>query len=211
MATDNEHMDGDFENRLGRRIRELREAAGMNSQKKLAERTNLSQGYISQLEKGVRRSMSPPMAERLAKALGVSVVELTSLMPEATAAAVGGKHLMPLVGVVSAGKGADEQFEPGATLSISNLYPSGTVAYRVDGTSLTDAGICHGDYVLVRPQPQASLGEMVVVYVPDIGTVVKIKRKKHYASRDSERKREPIPITDGCREYGVLVGVIRKY
>lgn len=203
-------MADGFGNRLGDRIRELREAAGMNSQKKLAERTGISQGYISQLEKGVRRSASPDITEKLAKALGVSVTELSSLMPEGVAAAVGGRHQIPLIGVVSAGDGVEDQYPPDATLSVSGLFPPGTVAYRVQGTSMLDANVCDGDYILVRPKPQAELGEVVVVFVPDVGTVVKIKRKKHYASANTQQNRDPIPANDGCREFGVLVGVIRK-
>jgi repressor LexA len=197
-------------NLLGSTIRKLREGAGMNSQKKLAVRAGISQGYLSQIENGERRSVSPDTAEKLAKALGVQVTELTALMPGGAAAAIEGRHQIPLVGVVSAGEGADEQFGPHATISVSNMFPRGTVAYQVSGTSMLDANVCDGDYILVRLQPQAAIGEVVVVYVPDVGTVVKIKRKKHYASANDRQPWEPIPVSDGCREFGVLVGVIRK-
>lgn len=198
------------ENRLGRRIRELREAAGMNSQKKLADKARLSQGYLSQLEKGVRRSASPEITKRLARALNVPTSELASLMPDGVAAAIGGRNLIPLIGVVSAGDGVEDAYSPDTTLSVSGLFPPGTVAYLVQGTSMVDAHVCDGDYILVRPKPQAEPGEIVVVWVPDMGTVVKLKRKKHYASANDRQPREPIP-SDGCREYGVLVGIIRKY
>lgn len=116
---------------------------------------------------------------------------------------------VPLCGVVSAGDGAGEEYPPGTMLSVPKLYPPGTVAYRVKGDSMTDHHIIEGDYVLVRPHPNGGVGEVVVVWVPDTGTVVKLKRKKHYASVNDVKPRNPIPC-DGCKEYGVLVGVIRK-
>jgi hypothetical protein len=105
----------------------------------------------------------------------------------------------------------EEQFQDGDTLSVSTLYPPGVVAYRVAGSSMIDANIVDGDFVIVRLKPQAELGEVVVVFVPDMGTVVKVKRKRHYASANKLQGGELIPACDGCREYGVLVGVIRKY
>lgn len=116
---------------------------------------------------------------------------------------------LPLVGVVAAGDGEDDVFERGTVLPVHTLYPAGTVAYLVRGDSMVDMLIANGDYVLVRPQPEAQPGEVVVVWVPDCGTVVKLKRKKHYASANDAKPRNPIPA-EGCREYGVLVGVIRK-
>lgn len=40
--------------------------------------------------------------------------------------------------------------------------PSGCFALRVRGTSMQEAGICHGDFVLVRPQRWAERGDFVV-------------------------------------------------
>lgn len=132
--------------------------------------------------------------------LGVRLVE--------QGADTGGVHV-PLCGVVSAGDGAGEEYPPGTLLSVPKLCPPGTVAYRVKGDSMADHHIIDGDYVLVRPHPDGAVGEVVVVWVPDCGTVVKLKRKKHYASANDAKPRNPIPC-DGCKEYGVLVGVIRK-
>lgn len=176
--------------RIRERLKELQW-----TQSRLADEIGVRPPHINRVLKA-ERPIELETVARIATALGVEPEELLSL-------------LVPLKGVVSAGDGEDEEFTAGTTLPVHNLYPPGTVAYLVRGDSMVDALIASGDYVLVRPQPEAQPGEVVVVWVPDQGTVVKLKRKKHYASANDAKPRNPIPA-DGCREYGVLVGVIRK-
>jgi DNA-binding XRE family transcriptional regulator len=61
--------------RLSTGIRRLREARDM-TQQELATRAGLTQGYVSQLESGLKQSPSLPTLRKLARALGVPVAEL---------------------------------------------------------------------------------------------------------------------------------------
>ncbi len=176
------------------RIRSRLEELGW-TQTQLADAVGVKPPHMSRVLKGDRPAELDTVV-RIAEVLEVAPEELLAM-------------LVPLKGVVCAGDGADEEYPVGTTLPVHSLYPLGTVAYLVQGQSMEDALIGDGDYVLVRPNPQASAGEIVVVWVPDMGTVVKLKRKKHYAGANERQPREPIAM-DGCREYGVLVGVIRK-
>ena len=63
--------------RFGRRLREVREGAGL-SQEKLAELATLHRTYVSSVERG-KRNISIENIERLALALDVS---MRDLMPE---------------------------------------------------------------------------------------------------------------------------------
>ena len=65
---------------VGKRIKEVRKQKGM-SQDELAERAELSSQYISQIETG-RKKGSLPTYNKLAKALGVSIDELTGSISE---------------------------------------------------------------------------------------------------------------------------------
>lgn len=60
--------------RFGKRLREVREAAGI-SQEKLAELASLHRTYVSSVERG-KRNISIENIERLSVALGVSMREL---------------------------------------------------------------------------------------------------------------------------------------
>ena len=61
--------------RLAVKLRRTREAKGV-SQYALAKKARVSQGYISALEAGAKRSPGVDVLQRLAKALGVPVTEL---------------------------------------------------------------------------------------------------------------------------------------
>src|SRR5947207_588057 len=60
---------------MGTLIKELRDGKGW-TQAKLAERAGVTQGFISQLEQGIRVKVTLESAGKLARALGVDVGEL---------------------------------------------------------------------------------------------------------------------------------------
>ena len=82
---------------------------------------------------------------------------------------------VPLVGEVAAGTGVLAQE------NIEELYPlpedfTGTGSLfmlRVKGDSMIEAGIVEGDFVVVRQQPDAQHGEIVVAGIPDEEATVK--------------------------------------
>jgi len=61
--------------RLSRVIQQLRETKGL-TQRDLAKRAKVTQGYVAQLEGGLKKNPSLPVLRRLAKALGVLVTDL---------------------------------------------------------------------------------------------------------------------------------------
>jgi transcriptional regulator with XRE-family HTH domain len=60
---------------LGGRIKAAREQGGL-TQNELAARAGISRIYIAKLEGGARNSPSLPVLDRIAKALGVTLVDL---------------------------------------------------------------------------------------------------------------------------------------
>ena len=82
---------------------------------------------------------------------------------------------VPLIGVVTAGL---------PILAVENIEgylpwegEAGCFALRVRGDSMIEAGILDGDKVIVRPQPSAENGEIVVALLGDEATVKRLKRK----------------------------------
>lgn len=85
-----------------------------------------------------------------------------------------GKQI-PIVGVVTAGL---------PILAIENIEgyipwdgPDNCFALRVRGESMIGAGILDGDKVVVRPQPTAENGEIVVALLGDEATVKRFRRR----------------------------------
>ncbi len=82
---------------------------------------------------------------------------------------------VPLVGEVAAGTGvlAEENVEEFLPLP-EDFTGSGTLfMFRVRGDSMIDAGIVDGDYVVVRQQPGADPGDVVVAGIPGEEATVK--------------------------------------
>lgn len=113
-------------------------------------------------------------------------------------------------GVVSAGRGLDEPGKIG-TIALNKLIPNGTTAYVVSGNSMIDEHILDGDYIFIRDAKEhpPEIGDKVVVFVPDMGTLVKVKVKGGYIGSAPGAKL--IPWVEGCHEYGVLVGSVRPF
>ena len=63
-----------IQNRFGRRVRRLRERAGL-SQERFAEECGLHRTYIGAVERG-ERNISLVNIERIARALGITIQEL---------------------------------------------------------------------------------------------------------------------------------------
>ena len=87
------------------------------------------------------------------------------------------------------------------------------VAIRAIGNSMTEAGINHGDTVLVEKTDQVSNGDRVVVIIDDIAVIKKISFTENAvilnpASRDESYK--PIVMKKDFKIFGKVTDVIRK-
>lgn len=76
---------------------------------------------------------------------------------------------------------------------------------------MINAGICDGDNVLVKQQPTASNGDMVVALVDDSATVkTYYKEDGYYRLQPENDTMAPIIVTD-LTILGVVFGVIRFF
>jgi len=82
---------------------------------------------------------------------------------------------VPLVGDVAAGTGvlAEEHLEELLPLPERFAGKDQSFMLRVRGDSMVDAGILDGDFVVVRQQPDAEVGDVVVAGIPGEEATVK--------------------------------------
>lgn len=126
---------------------------------------------------------------------------------------------IPIIGQVAAGQLAEAIQEPEDTLHIDRVMVGGArevFGLRVNGESMIEAGINHGDYVFVRKQLEAKRGEIIVALVEDQATC-----KYYYPESDRIRlvpaneKMSDIVITKedwrSTQILGVVVGLYRKF
>lgn len=126
---------------------------------------------------------------------------------------------LPLLGRIAAGQPVlAEGTEEGQVVVDRRLAPTpGCFVVRVHGESMTGAGILHGDFCVVRPQPVASNGEVVAVLIDGEATVKRFYRERGVVRLQPEnpavqplRFREADLAGRDVRVLGRVVGVLRK-
>lgn len=120
---------------------------------------------------------------------------------------------VPIVGKVAAGQPIL------ATENIENYFPipaefmpnEETFMLRVKGESMINAGIFDGDNVLVKKQPNAENGDIVVALVDDSATVKTFyKEDGYYRLQPENDSMDPI-IVEECSVLGKVFGVFRFF
>lgn len=119
---------------------------------------------------------------------------------------------LPVVGAVAAGVPtlAAENIETTFTLPTELVRDDATFVLRVKGDSMVEAGILDGDFVVVREQPNAVNGEIVVAQIDDEATVKRYFRETDRIRLQPENaSMEPIYARD-VRILGKVVAVFRR-
>jgi len=118
---------------------------------------------------------------------------------------------VPMVGVVAAGM-TSLAFEQQERVDFGSMFARDDMfALRVSGDSMIEAQIADGDFVVIRRQPQAAPGQMVVAQTEEGEATLKY----WYPERDRIRLQpansamDPIYL-DNASVVGVVVGVVRR-
>lgn len=119
---------------------------------------------------------------------------------------------VPLVGDVAAGTPilAEENITDTISLPTDIVGDNPSFILSVHGESMIEAGINDGDYVVVKEQPVADNGDIVVALIDDGATVKRFyKEKDHIRLQPENSSMEPIITTD-CAIAGKVVAVFRR-
>lgn len=119
---------------------------------------------------------------------------------------------VPLVGRVAAGEPilAEENIEDTISLPVDIVGDAPSFILSVRGESMIEAGINDGDYVVVKEQPVANNGDIVVAIIDDGATVKRFYREKdHIRLQPENSSMDPIITTD-CIIAGKVVAVFRR-
>ncbi len=123
---------------------------------------------------------------------------------------------LPIVGGVRAGEPilAIENIEGYINLDRDLVSSEDVFLLRVQGDSMIEAHIQDGDFALVKPQPHAENGEIVVALIEDEATIKRIFMKKDLIRLEpANPSMEPIVVRKGEKKIaivGKVVGIFRK-
>ena len=180
-------------------VREIGAAVGLAS-------TSTVQAHLNTLQKQgyLRRDPTKPRA-----------LEVHYDATSGAAIESGRARLVPLVGDIAAGTNviASENVEELLPLPEDFTGKGNLFMLRVRGESMIEAGILDGDYVVVRQQPDAENGDIVVAGIPDDEATV-----KHFSRRGGKVVLTPAnPVfspmeldPDTVTIYGRVVTVLRR-
>jgi repressor LexA len=176
-------------------VREIGEAIGLSS-------SSTVHGHMARLEeKGfIRRDPTKPRA--------IEVLDEPGGLPRKRTVNV------PIVGRVTAGLPilAVENVEDHFPLPADFVRGDEADLFflTVQGDSMIEAGILAGDNVLVRKQPQAQNGDIVVGLIEDEATVKRFyKEHGHIRLQPENRFMDPI-IVPTVQILGKVIGLIRR-
>ncbi len=172
------------ENGYAPSVREIGEAVGLRSTASVSYHLHALQ------EKGLLQS---PGAKGRKRAI------VTSVRP----------GQIPVIGVVTAGVPILAFENQEGTMPWDG--EPGCFALRVRGDSMIGAAILDGDKVVVRPQPTADDGQIVVARIGDEATVKRLRRRSGQVWLMPENDAyEPIDGTE-AQIVGLVKAVIREY
>jgi repressor LexA len=183
-------------------VRDIGKAVGLAS-------SSTVHAHLANLEKLglLRRDPSKPraieMLDRAREGVEQAVENVRSLVkPDG----------LPLVGQVAAGSPVldEDNIEEYDSVPPLACGETGEYVLRIRGESMKNAGILEGDYVVVRPQEDATDGEIVVALVGEEATVKRFFRENDHVRLQPENETmEPIRSKD-VRVLGRVVGLFRS-
>lgn len=120
---------------------------------------------------------------------------------------------IPIVGTVTAGSPilATENLDGYFPLPSSYLPNGQCFMLRIRGNSMINAGIYNNDLVLVKQQPEANDGEIIIALIDDSATCKRYYKEAEYVRLQPENESyEPIFVRD-IKIIGKVVGLFRSY
>lgn len=182
--------------KLGDLIRSYRESHDI-SQRQFALRCDLSNGYISILEKGInpntQRPVTPtlPQLKKLADGMGMSLSELFEQVDDmpidfgSNIIPIPEMRKIPLLGKIACGAPilAEEHIEEYIDIP-KNIHAD--FALTCQGDSMINARIFNGDIVYIRQQDTVESGEIAAVLIDNDATLKRIRIFDDHISLEPE-------------------------
>ena len=175
-------------------VREIADAVGLRS-------TSTVHGHLMRLEKKgllYRDAMKP-------RAIGLTPQQDEDDLYEQI-------QEIPVIGQIAAGVPiiAEENIEEFIPLPTSLTGEGEHFILRVKGESMIQVGILSGDYIVVRRQPDAHNGEIVVAMIGDEATVKRFYKENGYFRLQPENDAMLPIITSEVKVLGKVVSVLRR-
>lgn len=187
-------------------VREMAAAVGLSS-------PSTVHAHLSALEAHglIKRDKTKPRALEVFEQEGNPDNNL-DISQESPVAEMRGVVSLPLVGRVAAGMPilAEQNIEDTFTVPTEIASDSSSFILEVHGNSMINVGIYNGDYIIVREQPSAMNGDIVVAMIDGSATVKTFYKERGRVRLQPENDAmEPI-FADSPTILGKVVALMRR-
>ena len=187
-------------------VREMAAAVGLSS-------PSTVHAHLSALEAHglIKRDKTKPRALEVFEQEGNPDNNL-DISQESPVAEIRGVVSLPLVGRVAAGMPilAEQNIEDTFTVPTEIASDSSSFILEVHGNSMINVGIYNGDYIIVREQPSAMNGDIVVAMIDGSATVKTFYKERGRVRLQPENDAmEPI-FADNPAILGKVIALMRR-
>lgn len=187
-------------------VREMAAAVGLSS-------PSTVHAHLSALEAHglIKRDKTKPRALEVFEQEG-NLDNNLDISQESPVAEMRGVVSLPLVGRVAAGMPilAEQNIEDTFTVPTEIASDSSSFILEVHGNSMINVGIYNGDYIIVREQPSAMNGDIVVAMIDGSATVKTFYKERGRVRLQPENDAmEPI-FADNPTILGKVVALMRR-
>lgn len=187
-------------------VREMAAAVGLSS-------PSTVHAHLSALEAHglIKRDKTKPRALEVFEQEG-DLGNSSNVSRESIASEMRGVVSLPLVGRVAAGMPilAEQNIEDTFTVPTEIASDSSSFILEVHGNSMINVGIYNGDYIIVREQPSAMNGDIVVAMIDGSATVKTFYKERGRVRLQPENDAmEPI-FADNPTILGKVVALMRR-
>ena len=188
-------------------VREMAAAVGLSS-------PSTVHAHLSALEAHglIKRDKTKPRALEVFEQEG-DLDTTAGFSQESSAPEIRGVVSLPLVGRVAAGMPilAEQNIEDTFTVPTEIASDSSSFILEVHGNSMINVGIYNGDYIIVREQPSAMNGDIVVAMIDGAATVKTFYKEQGRVRLQPENDTmEPIYATNPVI-LGKVVALMRRF
>lgn len=191
-------------------LAELAKAMGLRNRMTVHQHvTALKKKGIVLWEPGLNRSLRVADSPDLGKLPTSEAEDDENSTDEEEIAPIG----IPYAGMIAAGQPIDVVSRD-EYLEIDSQYSAGCFALKVKGDSMIEDGIHDGDFVIIKPKPSPTQGEIVVALLEDGSATLKrfYKEKNRFRLQPANSSMEPIYVNsmNDLQIQGVVVALFRK-
>jgi SOS-response transcriptional repressor LexA len=187
----------------------LKKARGKMPQTALAKAIKVDPSALSQVERGIRNTLSAETVSAIESALGIKPGALSKYLPAGHRAHDVRGTTIPDMGLVWGSPPRDvPEPVPGKVYHLVGRFPADTFALTVSGHSVHRYGVHEGDVIAVQPCSEPEDGALIIARQGNAYTVKGCQGGRLFSFGKNDETPQELDVSEPLEVVGVMLGVI---